>query len=176
MLKIMKMSLLAFDMHESGRAFIIYSGTGTFTLEDCLLRVAEPLAQWVSVGNAWNATFVSLSGGAFVFDRVDFDDVGVNKGDGYVISVKVGEGKTFRMNECRFSGGNMNETGDVILVTSGSVSPGISLTVTNCTFTRCYGANGGVFRYDSIFFYSIFILLIYSNNFISFFLLLVMVY
>jgi hypothetical protein len=101
-----------------------------------------------------------------VFDRVDFDDVGVNKENGCVISVTIGAGKTFEMNGCRFSGGNINETGDVILVTSDSVSPGITLSVTNCTFTRCYGANGGVFRYDSIFiFYFHFT---YSNNFIFF--------
>jgi hypothetical protein len=149
-IKIMNMSLYAFDMRNASYAFITYDTGGTFTLENCLIRIAEPLAQWVSKSNSWNSTFMRLGSGTFVFDKSCFADIGVNTQSSCVISMNIGPGGSWTMTECEFGGGSLDDGGNAVYVASASLpSSGFTVNVSNCTFRSCYGGNGGVFRCDN---------------------------
>jgi hypothetical protein len=115
-------------------------------MEDCSLRIAEPFAQWVSEANSWNATFVHVTKGTFVFTRVHFADITVNRNGSCVIYGKLSSGKTCTIDNCTFGGGCLGD-GNVISIESDSVSDDDSLIVKNTTFLSCFGFNGGVFKY-----------------------------
>jgi hypothetical protein len=88
-LTITNMSIYAFDMREISRIFITYTFEGTFKMENCMLRIAEPFTQWVSEGNSWNATFVNISKGTFQFRNVDFVNITVNRPESCVIFANI---------------------------------------------------------------------------------------
>jgi hypothetical protein len=141
------MSIYAFDMHSESLPFITYHTGGTFTLEDCILRIAEPLAQWVSESNSWNSTFLSLDKGTFIFKNTEFENIGVNKEKSCVISIILDDEKTLRMESCEFSGGSLNNEGNTIYITSATIPENTSVNIISSTFKSCYNEKGGVFRY-----------------------------
>jgi hypothetical protein len=140
-------TIYAFDMREISRVFISYSSGGVFTMEECVLRIAEPFAFWVSEANAWNATFVSVSKGSFQFKNVDFADITVNREGSCVVSANISSDKTCTIEGCTFTGGCLGD-GNVIYVISDDlkVTETNSLIVKNSTFSSCFVYNGGVFR------------------------------
>jgi hypothetical protein len=163
------LSIYAYEIREISEIFIYYSSSGTFTIHDCALHIAEQFSEYVSEKNTWNATFVSLEKGNYVFSDSEFESI-IVKGASSVIEGDLSEGKTWVIKDCNFSIGwfgnkeSVSE-GNVILVTSASNGDGddtadvFSFTVENCEFNSCFGYDGGVFRCD-------FYLFIYVFNYI----------
>jgi hypothetical protein len=142
------MSIYAFDKRRFSLPFITYNTEGLFVLEDCILRVAEPLAQWISESNSWNSTFISLDKGTFIFKNTNFGNIGVNTEGSCVIKIILRNEKALRMEGCEFSGGSLDDEGNTIYITSSSVPESTSVNISNSTFRSCYNEKGGVFRCD----------------------------
>jgi hypothetical protein len=153
-------------MRSVSHPFIAYDSGGAFTLEECVFRVAEPLAQWVSESNSWNSTFLSLGNGIFIFNKTDFGNIGVTKRGSCVVSVILESGKTFTMEECEFGGGSLDDDGSTINIAS-SVSEDVSVIIFKSMFRSCYGEKGGVFQCEIFFFFFVWIIFLFAAFFFS---------
>jgi hypothetical protein len=141
------MTFYAFDMREISQVFIKFAAGGTFKMEDCVLRIAEPFAEWVSETNSWNATFVHISLGTFEFKKVDFSDITVNREGSCVVYANISSSKTCTIDGCKFGGGCLGN-GNVIYIESNSLPLINSTIINNTIFLSCFGYNGGVFKYN----------------------------
>jgi hypothetical protein len=145
----MEMSIYAFDMHSASVPFMIYETGGTFTLKACLIRVAEPLAQWVSESNSWNSTFISLDKGTFILEDTEFRNIGVRTEKSCVIWIMLETGKTLKMERCEFSGGSLDDEGNTIYIKSNNIAENTCVNISNSRFKSCYNENGGgVLKYN----------------------------
>jgi hypothetical protein len=126
--------------------------------------MAQPFSSWASPGNAWNGTFITLSGGTFFFQEMEFSNIHVadfvdpSDSSGGVspstfIRAVVNDGKSFTFDRCVVTACGCLGNGDSIRVTSPTASgeghlPSSSLSVENSQFRSCFANEGGVFSLD----------------------------
>jgi hypothetical protein len=133
-------------MPPSDKYYISFISSGTFTLENVMMGMAEPFASWSAHSKAFNSSFLLLKNGVFIIKNVDFVGVVVAKGRTF-IHVDISTNNPLRLKNCTFNSCGCIEEGYSIDVISGSVSERKSLIVSNCNFTSCVGYNGGIFRF-----------------------------
>jgi hypothetical protein len=127
--------------------FAKYSSSGIFTLEGCSVKLGEPFASWESPGNVWNYTFIELKTGSFNFTNTDFTNIIVSETNTFISCVVESE-KILTIDGCTFTGCGCINEGNVIDVSSSSVSTStdsLSLSVINSDFISCFGYKGGIF-------------------------------
>jgi hypothetical protein len=146
-LEIGNMTISLISMRDATNNFFVsFSGMGTFTVGNCVIRMGKPFASYLRTEKAWNSTFISLgSGGTFNLLNTDFENIIVS-GTNTFISSDVGSGKTLTIDGCTFTGCGCLGGGKVIyvktLTPSGSET---TLDVENSKFYSCFGYDGGYF-------------------------------
>jgi hypothetical protein len=151
------MTISLISMRNATNNFVSFSGTGTFTLSDCIIRMSDPITSYGSPEKAWNSTFISLvSGGTFNLLNTNFENIIVS-GTNTFISGDVGNGKTLKIDGCTFTGCGCLGEGKVIhVMTIIPTESETTLNIENSRFYSCFGYEGGcyfIFVFNLFFFY-----------------------
>jgi hypothetical protein len=140
-ISVSNVTIFMIGMKPVNKIFINIDTSGTFSLKDCVIKMAEVFYSWESPGNAWNGTFINLNNGTFIFENSEFVDIEVS-GLSFFISAVIADGKEFTISNCVFK--NCGSLSNKMMYIDSSIESGTyPLTISNTHFISCFSSSGG---------------------------------